>query len=154
MQYLLNVQHFHPTRPLALYNNLLTWRTSFFARGDEYPPTLVSGLPTTAPPFAPLTLSHPTVQITLFTKTTSTILVNLIWDKVVLGRGNCWEKTNGPKSGEGVLYIKNIWWDLGIILSYSNTFTCHHLWLQGLVSSSIIRVCRYRIKYCFIVPQL
>ncbi len=24
---------------------LLTWRASFFARGDEYPSTLVSGLP-------------------------------------------------------------------------------------------------------------
>jgi hypothetical protein len=38
---------------------LLTWRTSFFARGDEYPSTLVSGLPTTAPPLAlPLSPFH------------------------------------------------------------------------------------------------
>ncbi len=29
---------------------LLTWRASFLARGDEFPSTLVSGLPTTAPP--------------------------------------------------------------------------------------------------------
>ncbi len=60
------------TDPLALlinYPALLTWRASFFARGDEYPSTLVSGLPTTAHPlaFTPLILSHPTVQITLFT---------------------------------------------------------------------------------------
>jgi hypothetical protein len=36
----------------------LTWRASFFARGDEYPSTLVSCLSTTAPPlgFYP---SHP-----------------------------------------------------------------------------------------------
>jgi hypothetical protein len=49
-----NVQHFHPNRPPAL----LPWRASFFARGDEFPSTLVSGLPTTAPPlgFYP---SHP-----------------------------------------------------------------------------------------------
>ncbi len=41
-----------PSRPNPLLPNipyLLTWRTSFFAR-DEYPYTLVSGLPTTAPP--------------------------------------------------------------------------------------------------------
>jgi hypothetical protein len=38
---------------------LLTWRTSFFADGDEYPSTLVSGLPTTAPPLAlPLSPFH------------------------------------------------------------------------------------------------
>ncbi len=41
----------HPT--------FLTWRTSFFARGAEYPSTLVSGLPKTAPPFAlPLSQFH------------------------------------------------------------------------------------------------
>ncbi len=40
--------------PLASHSIpcLLTWRTSFFARGDECPSTLVPGLPTTAPPFA------------------------------------------------------------------------------------------------------
>jgi hypothetical protein len=38
---------------------LLTWRTNFFAHDGEYPSTFVSGLPTTAPPFAsPQTLSH------------------------------------------------------------------------------------------------
>jgi hypothetical protein len=38
---------------------LLTWRTSFFARGDEYQSTLVSGLPTIAPPLAlPLSPFH------------------------------------------------------------------------------------------------
>ncbi len=36
---------------------LLTWRTSFFAYGDEYPSTIVSGLPTTAPPLC--LPSHP-----------------------------------------------------------------------------------------------
>jgi hypothetical protein len=47
---------------------LLTQRTNFFALGGDYPPTLVPGLPTTAPPFASSpTLSHPTVQVTLFT---------------------------------------------------------------------------------------
>jgi hypothetical protein len=41
---------------------LLTWRTNFFALGGEYPSTLVSGLPTTAPPFTSHpTLSHPAV---------------------------------------------------------------------------------------------
>ncbi len=29
---------------------LLTWRASFFAHGDKFPSTLVSGLPTNAPP--------------------------------------------------------------------------------------------------------
>jgi hypothetical protein len=52
-----------PTAPC-----LLTWRTSLFAHDGEYPSIVVTGLPTTAPPFAsPLTLSHPTVQVTLFT---------------------------------------------------------------------------------------
>ncbi len=61
------------TQPNPLHSRtslvLLTWRTSFFSRGDEYPSTLVSDPPTTAPPFAfsPLTLLHFTVQITLFT---------------------------------------------------------------------------------------
>ncbi len=56
-------------QPLApYYPCLLTWRTSFFACGGEYPSTLVPGLPTTAPPFAsPPTLSHPTDQVTIFT---------------------------------------------------------------------------------------
>jgi hypothetical protein len=41
---------------------LLSRRTNFFAHGGEYPSTLVSGLPTTAPPFtSPPTLSHPEV---------------------------------------------------------------------------------------------
>ncbi len=72
--------------PLHLKANnptLLTWRTNFFVSGDECPSTLVSDLPTTAPTpcFAPLTLSHPTVQVTLFTSTTSiTILVVFVWD--------------------------------------------------------------------------
>ncbi len=53
--------NFHQNQPLASTTNypaLLTWRASFFARGDEYPSTLVSGLPTTVPPlgFYP---SHP-----------------------------------------------------------------------------------------------
>ncbi len=53
--------YFHPTDPLQCWSNnpaLLTWRASFFAHGDECPSTLVSGLPTTAPPlgFYP---SHP-----------------------------------------------------------------------------------------------
>ncbi len=54
MQYLQDVQHSHPTWLLVLIDNLalLTWRTSFFAHGDEYPSSLVSGQPTTAPPFA------------------------------------------------------------------------------------------------------
>ncbi len=65
-----------PTNPC-----LLTWRTNFFARGVEYPSTLVPGLPTTAPTFAsPPTLSHPTVQVTLFTQTTSATPVVLIWN--------------------------------------------------------------------------
>jgi hypothetical protein len=63
---------FISTNPLHQQQNnpaLLTWRASFFPRGDEYPSTIVSGLPTTAHPlaFTPLTLSHLTVQITLFT---------------------------------------------------------------------------------------
>jgi hypothetical protein len=45
---------------------LLTWRTSFFARGDEYLSTLFSGLPTTAPPLAlPLSPFH-TPQFKLY----------------------------------------------------------------------------------------
>ncbi len=57
------------TQPLLSTNLcLLSWRNNFFARGDEYPSTLVPGLPTTTPPFASSpTLSHPTVQVTLFT---------------------------------------------------------------------------------------
>ncbi len=57
----------HPTQPLAHRTPcLLTWRTSFFACGGEYPFTLVPGLLTTAPPFASLpTLSHPTDQVTV-----------------------------------------------------------------------------------------
>ncbi len=47
---------------------LLTWRPRFFARGGEYSSVLVPGLPTTAPPFANSpSLSHPTVQVSLFT---------------------------------------------------------------------------------------
>jgi hypothetical protein len=38
--------------------------TNFFTCDGEYPSTLVSGLPTTAPPFAsPPTLSHPTGRL-------------------------------------------------------------------------------------------
>ncbi len=42
----------------SIFIQLITWRASFFGRGDEYPSTLVSGLPATAPPlgFCP---SHP-----------------------------------------------------------------------------------------------
>jgi hypothetical protein len=36
--------------PCANKITLLTMRASFFARGDKFPSTLVSGLPTTAPP--------------------------------------------------------------------------------------------------------
>jgi hypothetical protein len=48
-----NPLHQHQSHPA-----FLTWRASFFARGDEYISTLVSDLPTTAPPlgFYP---SHP-----------------------------------------------------------------------------------------------
>ncbi len=71
----------HSTQPLAYhYPCFLTWRTNFFARDGEYPSTLVSCLPTTAPPFAsPPTLSHPTVQVALFTQTTSATPVILVW---------------------------------------------------------------------------
>jgi hypothetical protein len=56
----------NPLLPTNLY--LLTWRSHFFASGGEYPSVLVPGLPTTAAPFASSpTLSHPTVQVTLFT---------------------------------------------------------------------------------------
>ncbi len=59
-----------PGRPLAPLTTLvlLTWRPSFFSHGDEYPSTLpwsVNNCPPFA--FASLTLSHPTVQVTLFT---------------------------------------------------------------------------------------
>ncbi len=58
----------HSTQPLAFHQPVLTWRTNFFAHGVKYPSTLVTGLPTTAPPFASsTTLSHPTVQFTLYT---------------------------------------------------------------------------------------
>jgi hypothetical protein len=51
-----------PNPLLPITPCLLTWRTNFFARGGEYPSTLVSGLQATAPTFAsPPTLSHPTV---------------------------------------------------------------------------------------------
>ncbi len=69
LQYLHVVLMPHSTQPLAYhYPVLLTWRTNFVARDGDYPSTLVSGLPTTAPPFAsPPTLSRSTVQVTLFT---------------------------------------------------------------------------------------
>jgi hypothetical protein len=72
MDYILQYLHImkcftQPNPLLPTIPCLLTWRISFFAHGDEYPSTLVSGLPT-APPFAsPPTLLHPTVQVTLFT---------------------------------------------------------------------------------------
>ncbi len=44
---------------------LLTWRASFFAHGDELPSTLVSGLPTTAPPLG-FYLSHPFTPHSLY----------------------------------------------------------------------------------------
>jgi hypothetical protein len=62
LRYLQNVQQFS-TAPTPCINNKATplyllERASFFACGDKYPSTLVSGLPTTAPPlgFYP---SHP-----------------------------------------------------------------------------------------------
>jgi hypothetical protein len=63
LQYLNVIQCLIQPNPLLPTNScLLTWRTNFFACGGEYPSSLVSGLPTTAPPFtSPLTLSHPTV---------------------------------------------------------------------------------------------
>ncbi len=65
-----------PTNP-----SLLTWKTDFFVRGDEYQSPFVYGLQTTAPPFASLaTLSHPTVQVTLFTQMTSATPVVLVWN--------------------------------------------------------------------------
>ncbi len=72
----------HLTQPLAFHQPVFTYlRTNFFALGGEYPSTLVPGLPTTAPPFAsPPTLSHPTVQVTLFTQTTSATPVVLVWN--------------------------------------------------------------------------
>ncbi len=76
----------HSNHPLPrLAPSLLTWRTSFFARGGEYPSTFVPGLPTTAPPFASSpTLSHPTDQVNIFTKTTSTKPAVLVWHNTVL----------------------------------------------------------------------
>jgi hypothetical protein len=71
-QYLQNVQQFS-SQPTPCISNkqpcLLTWRDSFFARGDEsYPPlSLVCQQLSHPLAFTPLTLSHPTVQITLFT---------------------------------------------------------------------------------------
>ncbi len=59
---------FNPIPLLPTNPCLLTWRRHFFACGGEYPSVLVPGLPTTAPLFASSpTLSHPTVQVTLFT---------------------------------------------------------------------------------------
>jgi hypothetical protein len=55
LQYLHDIQHFHPIWPLHFKKDnpaLLTWRIRFFAHGDECPSTLVSGLPTTVPPLA------------------------------------------------------------------------------------------------------
>ncbi len=55
-QYLQMYNNSQGRRTLALIGNLilLTWRASFFVRGDESPSTLVSGLLTTA---RPLTLT-------------------------------------------------------------------------------------------------
>ncbi len=65
---------FNPTPLLPTKPCLLTWRTNFFARGGEYPFTLVLGLPSSP------TLSHPTVQVTLFTNMTSATPVILVWN--------------------------------------------------------------------------
>jgi hypothetical protein len=56
-----NVQQLsNKNNPLHELSNpaLLTWRASFFARGDESLSTLVSGLPTTVPPLG-FYASHP-----------------------------------------------------------------------------------------------
>ncbi len=51
------IKHFSTT--CMSIDTLLTWRTSFFAHGDENPSTLVCGLPTTAPTLAlPLSPFH------------------------------------------------------------------------------------------------
>ncbi len=81
-----HLQYLHDNRCLVQSNPLLstnpcllTWKTNFFARGGEYQSTLVPGLRTTGPPFAsPPTLSHPTVQVTLVTQTTSATPVVLV----------------------------------------------------------------------------
>ncbi len=70
--YLHNKQHFFATCPLHLKLNnpaYLLGEPASLLVVTPIPSTLVSGLPTTAPPldFAPLTLSHLTVQVTLFT---------------------------------------------------------------------------------------
>jgi hypothetical protein len=71
---------FQPNPLLPAILCLLIWRTSSFARGGEYPTTLVPGLLTNAQPFASSpTLSHPTDQVTIFTKTTSTTPAVLVW---------------------------------------------------------------------------
>jgi hypothetical protein len=61
--------HFDPLHYRENNPALLTWRANFFARGDEYPSTLSLVCQHLPHPlaFAPLTLSHPTVQITQFT---------------------------------------------------------------------------------------
>ncbi len=68
-------------QPLASCRSvsLLSWRTSFFAHGGEYPSTLAPGLPTTSPPFgSSSTLSHPIDQVTIFTQRWTTAIFSLV----------------------------------------------------------------------------
>jgi hypothetical protein len=81
---------------------LLTWRTNFFACGGKYPSTLVPGLPTTAPPFGSSpTLSHPTVQVTLFTYATIATPRILDWNS---------HATKPLSSDLGTDFVFNIFW--------------------------------------------
>jgi hypothetical protein len=84
LQYLHDNQCLIQPNPFLSTNPcLLTWITSFFSRGGEYPSTLVPDLLTTAPPFASSpTLSHPTDQVTIFTQATSTTPAIIVWHKV------------------------------------------------------------------------
>jgi hypothetical protein len=81
LQYSYVVERSTQPNPLPLIApSLLTWRTSLLAHGGEYQSTLVSGLLTTAPPFASSpTLSHPEDQVTVFTYMTSTTSAVLVW---------------------------------------------------------------------------
>jgi hypothetical protein len=73
----------HSTQPLASHQPMFIYlENQLLCSGGEYPSTLVSGLPTTAPPFQ--TPQLPTAQVTLFTQTTSATLVVLVWNKPAL----------------------------------------------------------------------
>jgi hypothetical protein len=60
LQYLQDVHHFHPRPPALLINNpaLLTWRTSFFARGEPIHPCLWSANNCPTPLLLPLSPFH------------------------------------------------------------------------------------------------